>query len=213
MSLHYVIVFLSTLAAQPPAGNPAELTFVESTTTLKHIAIQPRRDHHRIHFLLRARGLDDRRLYASVHCYLPDAEEPANKKSVHTVFFTPTTDNQLFAVYLRTPKFAHDTAEYQVHLGEHIPDRPDLCVGGFRPMNGFTWRVTRSTGGATFHPLEDENPLPVDLQYSIAKIVGGEIHVESRVRAIRAMLKFGVDRTHDQADIDGTWIVRVLNAQ
>lgn len=195
------------LAWQPPVE---KFTFVMSPTTQKHIAIQPQFDHHRIHFLVRTRDLQGKAAFARVVCEVRDADGQLAHKSMSLSVVNVETDNDLWSFYFRVPRFSDQPATYQVEVGSYTPAE----VVEFPVTKAFAWKVDRNAQGEAqfLHELPEGGVVSLGITTKVAKCVGGSIKIfyEKRVAASPGIV-FGIDRTGDQALIDGGSVAQKVN--
>jgi hypothetical protein len=191
-------VMTAAIAADP------KFSFVESETTKKHIAVQPKDEHHRVYFPLRVENAKGKAVFARVRCQ-PEGDK---NESVQTVRFDATTDNDLWRVYLRAPRHEDKTATYQVEVGEY--NTSNLDPESVRAS--YTWQVVRSPGKVDFvtnvtGPDGKTRPvMSLPIIHRAAVISGGSVKIVfETVNTGNPDLKFGLDGTAGKdVKVDGS---------
>jgi len=187
------------LAAYVEAG---ELAFQLSPQTGMHIALQPRADHHRIHFLVRTTNLAGGGCVARLICRTDDSQTATSE-----VEFYPRNNLEVFAIYLRIPKVMRQSAYYMLFVDE-VRNDDDTSD---RASLSYYWRIVRdSSGTPTFeHPQPGET---VEVVKPIRKVVPetnlqGEIiqwkivwEERSWIVQVPADFRFGIDTTNNARD-------------
>jgi hypothetical protein len=170
--IRQAIAFLLVSSWTASASAEPKVTFVRSETTKKHIAVQPKEEHHRIYFPLRIEGAAGKTAYAQVRC-----QPKTGPETVQTVRFEVAGKSELWTVYLRAPR--HDTqhATYQVEVG--IYDSRELDPK--QTLGQFGWIVGRSGGKASFITSQKQDGRDVAVSLPIprrvAKVVGEKIEI------------------------------------
>lgn len=93
--------------------------FVKSTTTKKHIAVQPRDDYHRVYYALRVENCAGKTAFAQVRCRPSKGET----ETLQSVTLDIKANNELWRVYIRAPKHANVSATYQVVTVHRAPGK------------------------------------------------------------------------------------------
>ncbi len=123
---------LAHAMAQMSAGQSLEF---QPSSSQMHVTVQPRRDYHRVHIVIRARGLANERCIASLKCSSNETELEDSR-----VNFTPRTDSQSFDIYLRTPRLPDRNATYVLQVAPSDGHGPDLSRKGSLI---YAWEVKR----------------------------------------------------------------------
>lgn len=166
-----------TAAAGLPQDPQASLAFAKSPNTNLHIALQPRADHHRIHFLIHARGLRMTRCVAKLVCDENVAENFESPMSVDAVHFTPDKDDQTFSIYLRTPKVSTKSLTYVLVVKPAPPwDRTVVTEG----IIAYKWTINRDADGTAEIVLPERGRV-TEIMYPVHRAVPQDVEVDGQI--------------------------------
>lgn len=199
MGAHWILPFIITqsMALQPQGGGG--FTFVQCSETGKHVAVQPKADYHRVHFHVRVQGKRDRRLYGRVRFRPVDGEE-----STVTTIFRPTTNNEVWSMYFRVPRFAKRTATYQIELGEHQPSQ----LNEYSTRTSFAWQIPRDQDpdNPPFIHKKGNSAVVMTIPTRSARVEGGRIVIsipKAALKAVPMKIRYGWSYQGSEKDIDG----------
>lgn len=185
-----------------------DFTFTLCETTRKHIAIQPRGDYDRIHFVVRIQNLKGKRAFARVRCEpLADAEK---RVSLTTQIINIESNNDLWSLYLRVPRFEKTIATYQVEIGEFLSQE----VNDFDVQTSFAWQSHPQSRPRYFHNLPDGGVVSMEYEIKIPVVTKeGTVIVRygAAVPTAAVALTWGEDHSEDMKEIDGSYVARKLN--
>lgn len=173
-----------------------EISFVKSTRTGLHVAIQPKQEHHRIYFPIRIKGGAGATMFARIRAQTDDGTLVSQD-----VVFKVTADEELWQVFLRTPRFPDLTARYQVEVGRF--DRGQ--VDEYEVLSAFAWKLDRSASSPQFSPT----PTNVIVRKPVCE--GGVVRIVLETRTFEPGLEFGLDSSEvAAASVNGSGAVRVM---
>ncbi|WP_144971116.1 hypothetical protein [Bremerella volcania] len=160
-------------ASEVLAQAAAELTIAKSPATNSHVALQPRTDHHRIHFLARAKNLKDTPCEAVVIC-TKSGIGPGLEIQRTNVFFTPTKNDQTFAIYIRTPKIQDSSVKYFLNVKLLNPWDMAYRYNENRDVRAaYRWEVVRDNQGKA--DVQGQQPgTTEEVEETVAKAVAEE---------------------------------------
>lgn len=206
-----LVVLAAFVAANPGTAADVEapqFTFLKSEVTGKHVAIQPKEEHHRVYFPLQVEHAAKRTAFARVRCK-PDGDDA---ETVQTVYFKVTAAKELWRVYLRAPRHEDKAATYQAEVGYVDGQRadPDVVCGTC------AWRVLRE-GGQVHFVTEVRRadgavePVGLPVLVRVAVLIGGAVEFRTEARYARTpVLTVGLDRgAGGSASVNGSGAVRV----
>lgn len=199
------------IAIIPATAAEPSFTFVESRLTGKHIAVQPKEEHHRIYFPLRIKECAGKMVFARVRCLPSDGTV-----SVSTVHFEIRKDNELWQVYLRAPRHPDRNATYQVEIGYTDPSK----LEEYQVLNSYAWHVRRDGKGPQFVTEDilsngERRPVTLPLVVREAVLVGGKFTI-----ILKTMMaghysdpnfKFGLDDSGRAISYDGSGAEKVAD--
>jgi hypothetical protein len=198
------LVACASLAWQPPGSDEPAFTFVQSQLTGKHIAVQPMTDYHRVYTVIRVRNCEGKRVYGRVRCQPSDADPEKASTMIFSTEFSIASNNEIWKLYFRVPRFASKTATFQLEFGEIEP----LEVNDHVLRTSFGWRVDRDNPGpARFvHDLGSGNVVSMTTRLKIAIIEGGEIKIRYAYGAPApetVALEYGFTSQGAMSSVDG----------
>jgi hypothetical protein len=202
----FAISALCSLVSSTNAAEP-KFTFLKSETTEKHIAIQPKDEHHRIYFPLQIENANGKTVFARVRCKTQDGEP----EHVQSVSFSSENNKEIWRVYLRAPQYKKETATYQIEVGAVDFDQIDPE----QVSAAFGWQVQRHGGRVNFASViknaDLETPVVIPITVRKAVVVGGEVRIVSeKMLPDPPKLIFGLDNK-DSANhsVDGSGAIRI----
>lgn len=168
------------------------------------IELQPRTDHHRIHFRLRVNGLEGKTAFAKIKIARPDTNDSMSEA---VQLFSITEPSEVWSIFLRVPRFQSADATYTLYFGRH-----DItAVDEYQAKSGFRWIIKRDPSGqASIVTQEDGHPLPVQLAVRTAVQIGGEIRIVSETR-LQALDGIRLGTFESDRAVDGDEVARRVN--
>lgn len=174
-----------------------KLSWILSPQTKKHVALQPRDDHHRLCFLVRIVGGGGERFEATLEC---NASPQITQDSVE---FIALKDDQTWAITLCTPKRLNEDARYLLRVRQkrfngagNGADPESTLVYGWtikrRPDNKAEIILPPSGGRSEFHLTTSAAVKEANAAGPIWKIVN---EVKTLTFYVPTGFVFGVDST------------------
>jgi hypothetical protein len=139
------------------------------------------------------------------------SQEGTRRETSSKILFDVESENDLWSIYLRAPRYTNSPAIYQVEIGLYDPQEIDV----HQVQQAFAWEVRRDPQGRALFLRERPGGLAVSLaiQRRFAVLEGGEIKIKHAYGAPGAAipLEFGVDRSGDELLISGESMARRVN--
>ena len=194
-----MIILLALLIA-PTSAEPS-FAFVKCETTNQHIAIQPKDDHYVVHFHCRIRNAINKPIVARVRCSQGTVEHVVSAK------MTPASNNDLWSVYLRVPKYSdansQNAATYQIELGDEDSSRVDPLL----VSTSFGFRINRNQASETVADRnQNGDPYGMPIAVRRAQLEGGVIRIVAETRrgsTPYSSLDFGITSSLANEQFDG----------
>jgi len=192
-----ILALCCVLPAGVAFAQNATLSFIKSPTTGKHVALQPRDDHHRIQALVRVKGGGGQLFEAELACL------SHGRFTSDMVKFYVLKSDQTWAIFLRTPKRPNESAQYTIEV------RPASDAGGKRLV--YAWKIERMPDG-TANIVKPPNGQTSQIPYVVSTPIPGrkadgtiEWKIVSETKTILVTVPeefdFGVDQQGSQKPV------------
>lgn len=195
---------LTALQTEPPQFN-----FVLCRTTEKHIAVQPQTDYHRVHFHTRVENMRGKIAFARVRYQADGGDEAMIIRK-----FRPSTNNEIWQMYFRVPRFGSTTAKYQIELGEFDLQK----LNEFDVLQTFGWEIPRNNNqdSPPFVHVRNGEAITMPILMRVAEFRGGTIHISTaypkpKTAVYRAKIVYGWSYEGAESEIDGDSMVKRQN--
>ena len=164
-------------------------------TSSKHIELNPQQDHHRIHFHVRFRGKNNKKMFARIETEIENSATSAQTLKE----FDVTSPDEVWHCYMRVPKFNDRKCVYTLWIGETRSKEVDMR----QPESGFRWSIDRDNNGQAIIDAEQDGQLAVVVRRASYDNVSGRIRivVEQRILPYSG-IKFGVVESSDTSQAE-----------